>query len=554
MVRFDETKQEENLRILRAKEEEDLAKILSEKYGVEYVDLTKQPVEAEALRMIEEDVAREASTVTFAVSGKRLGVATTSPNDPATASIIKTLQKRGYHVIVYMASKSGIKKALDFYKDISMTRKTRAGVLDISADNVIEYTKSTKNLKDSQKLITETLGTDSPYRVTILIEAIVASALAIKASDIHVEPTDDAAKLRFRLDGILSDVVDLDESTYRQLLTRLKLLSRVKLNIKTAQDGRFTIELGDRDIEIRSSILPGEDGDSVVMRILDPESINVSLEQLGMHPTILDIVRREIKRPNGMILNTGPTGSGKTTTLYSFLQEVLSPDIKIITIEDPVEYQIEGLVQTQVSKGGLSFASGLRSIMRQDPDVILVGEIRDSETAKIAIQASLTGHLVFSTLHTNTAAGTFPRLIDLEADPKTLGAALNMAMAQRLVRVLCDNCAKQVPMEDRNREIVNNILAELPAGIEVPQTEFHYEPVGCAECNNKGYRGRVGIFDIVLVNDEISDLLHREGSPSERDVVEVSRKQGILNMKQDAILKILGGKTSFAEVQRVIDL
>lgn len=554
MVRFDETKQEENLRILRAKEEEDLAKILSEKYGVEYVDLTKQPVEAEALRMIEEDVAREASTVTFAVSGKRLGVATTSPNDPATTSIIKTLQKRGYHVIVYMASKSGIKKALDFYKDISMTRKTRAGVLDISADNVIEYTKSTKNLKDSQKLITETLGTDSPYRVTILIEAIVASALAIKASDIHVEPTDDAAKLRFRLDGILSDVVDLDESTYRQLLTRLKLLSRVKLNIKTAQDGRFTIELGDRDIEIRSSILPGEDGDSVVMRILDPESINVSLEQLGMHPTILDIVRREIKRPNGMILNTGPTGSGKTTTLYSFLQEVLSPDIKIITIEDPVEYQIEGLVQTQVSKGGLSFASGLRSIMRQDPDVILVGEIRDSETAKIAIQASLTGHLVFSTLHTNTAAGTFPRLIDLEADPKTLGAALNMAMAQRLVRVLCDNCAKQVPMEDRNREIVNNILAELPAGIEVPQTEFHYEPVGCAECNNKGYRGRVGIFDIVLVNDEISDLLHREGSPSERDVVEVSRKQGILNMKQDAILKILGGKTSFAEVQRVIDL
>lgn len=554
MVRFDETKQEENLRILRAKEEEDLAKILSEKYGVEYVDLTKQPVEAEALRMIEEDVAREASTVTFAVSGKRLGVATTSPNDPATASIIKTLQKRGYHVIVYMASKSGIKKALDFYRDISMTRKTRAGVLDISADNVIEYTKSTKNLKDSQKLITETLGTDSPYRVTILIEAIVASALAIKASDIHVEPTDDAAKLRFRLDGILSDVVDLDESTYRQLLTRLKLLSRVKLNIKTAQDGRFTIELGDRDIEIRSSILPGEDGDSVVMRILDPESINVSLEQLGMHPTILDIVRREIKRPNGMILNTGPTGSGKTTTLYSFLQEVLSPDIKIITIEDPVEYQIEGLVQTQVSKGGLSFASGLRSIMRQDPDVILVGEIRDSETAKIAIQASLTGHLVFSTLHTNTAAGTFPRLIDLEADPKTLGAALNMAMAQRLVRVLCDNCAKQVPMEDRNREIVNNILAELPAGIEVPQTEFHYEPVGCAECNNKGYRGRVGIFDIVLVNDEISDLLHREGSPSERDVVEVSRKQGILNMKQDAILKILGGKTSFAEVQRVIDL
>lgn len=554
MVRFDETKQEENLRVLRAKEEEDLAEILSHKYGVDYVNLIKQPIETEALRMVDEEDAKRANAVAFAISGKRLGLATTTPNDPETSSVIKDLEKRGFRVTVYMSSKSGLKRAFEFYKDISFSKKTRAGVLDISEDNIAQYQASVSNLADAYQVITESLKTDSPYRITMMIEAIIASALAIKASDIHVEATEDGARLRFRLDGILSESLDFNRATYLQLLSRLKLLSRVKLNVKTAQDGRFTITISNKDIEVRTSILPGEDGDSVVMRILDPDSIRVSLESLGMHPTILEVMEREIRRPNGMILNTGPTGSGKTTTLYSFLQEVNSPDVKIITIEDPVEYQIEGLVQTHVSKGGLSFASGLRSIMRQDPDVILVGEIRDSETASIAIQAALTGHLVFSTLHTNTAAGTFPRLIDLEADPKTLGAALNVAMAQRLVRVLCKNCSKQINLNEEQKVIVESILSDLPSNIERPQTDFHYEAVGCDECNGKGYRGRVGVFDVVLVNDKIIDLLHREGSPSERDILEVSREQGLISIKQDAILKILTGRTSFAEVRRVIDL
>lgn len=554
MARFDETKQEEHLKILRAKEEESLAQILSEKYEIEYVNLVKQPIAPEALQLLDEETARKANAVPFVILGKRVGVGTTSPNDPETAAAVAHLKKRGYRVVLYMVSKSGLKRALESYSNLSLSKKVRSGVLEISRENIEEYTEKVKFLADSETVIAEALTTTSPYRVTMVIEAMIASALATKASDIHIEATENAARLRFRLDGILSDIIDFNQNTFRSLLSRLKLLSGVKLNIKNAQDGRFTISLANKDIEIRASFLPGEDGESIVMRILDPDSIKVSLEQLGMHPTIFEIMRREIRRPNGMVLNTGPTGSGKTTTLYSFLQEVNSPEVKVVTIEDPVEYQLEGIVQTQTSKDGLTFASGLRSIMRQDPDVILVGEIRDDETASIAIQAALTGHLVFSTLHTNTAAGTFPRLIDLGADPKTLGAALNVAMAQRLVRVLCEHCAKKVPLAESEKELVENILTNFPANIEKPVAEFHYEPVGCAECFDKGYRGRVGVFDIVLVDDQISELLHKEGLPSEQDVLAVSRKQGILNMKQDAVLKILEGRTSFAEVRRVIDL
>lgn len=555
MAQFGDSKRHQNdIKALRAREEESLAQILSEKYDVEYVNLAFLPVDTEALRMIDEMTAREANIAAFDISGKRLSVITTTPNNTDTQNIIDNLKRRGYQVIVYMGSNPSLNKALEHYREISFATQSRAGVLEISEENIDRYFKAIENLEDSTKVVDEALNTKSPYRVTMVIEAMVASALATNASDIHIEPSEEDARFRLRLDGILSDVLGFEKSTYNQLLSRLKLIARVKLNIKNPQDGRFTISLHEKDIEVRASFLPGEHGESVVMRILDPDSIKVSLGELGMHPTVLEIMRKEIKRPNGMILNTGPTGSGKTTTLYSFLQEINSPEIKIITIEDPVEYQIDGLVQTQVSKSGISFASGLRSIMRQDPDVILVGEIRDSDTADIAVQAALTGHLVFSTLHTNNAAGTFPRLIDLEADPKTLGSALTATMAQRLVRVLCNKCHKKIPILPENKAIVDRALSDLPNNIERPQSDFQYEAVGCTECDNRGYKGRVGIFEIILVTDEISDLLHREGNPSEREVLQIAKEQGILNMKQDAVLKILEGRTSFEEVRRVIDL
>ncbi|MEX0933335.1 MAG: GspE/PulE family protein [Candidatus Paceibacterota bacterium] len=556
MIRFDEKKQQENVNLLRAKEEEDLARILSEKYGVQYVNLVSgQVVEPEALKNIDEATAREAHIVAFAVLGSRLGVGTTTPTNQKTKDVIQGLTKKGFEVVVYMISELSLQKGLGVYASLSTVKQSRTGVLTISAENVLHYAATVKSLEGSKEVIREILASTDPYHISKVIEAMIASALALNASDIHLEPNEETTRLRFRMDGLLSDVLMFDNKTFNQLVSRIKLLSGLKLNIKNnAQDGRFTIDLGEKEIEIRTSVLPDDSGESIVLRVLNPEAISVSLEDLGIHPTILEVIKKELKKPNGMILNTGPTGSGKTTTLYAFLKYVQNPEIKVITIENPIEYHLPGIVQTQTSKGGLSFVEGLRSIVRQDPDVIMIGEIRDGETATIAVQAALTGHLVFSTLHTNTAAATFSRLIDLMVDPKTLSAAMNVAMAQRLVRKLCEECKKETALEGEDKELITSLVSSLPENIEHPEVSTHYTPVGCDACFGKGYKGRFGIFDIVLVDDDLEDLLHQKGNPSQREIEEVSKKQGILSMKADAALKILRGETSLEEVRRVIDL
>jgi type IV pilus assembly protein PilB len=556
MIRFDEEKQEENVKALRKKEEEDLAQILSDKYGVQYTSLVSgQPIESEALKNIDEATARKAHIVAFAVLGKRLGVGTTTPTHADTLYVVENLNKKGFEVVVYMISEHSLKAALDAYKNLHTTKDNRPGVLAISEENTLHYLETIHSIEDSKKIIGDILVSTDPYHISMVIEAMVASALALNASDIHLEPGENTALLRLRLDGLLSDVLEIDNKTFSQLVSRIKLLSGLKLNIKNnAQDGRFTISLSNKEVEIRTSVLPGDNGESIVMRVLNPDAISVTLNELGIHPTILEKIKQELKKPNGMILNTGPTGSGKTTTLYAFLKYIKSPEIKIITIENPIEYHLDDIVQTQTSKGGLSFAEGLRSVVRQDPDVIMIGEIRDSETAQIAVQAALTGHLVFSTLHTNTAAATFSRLIDLMVDSKTLGAAMNVAMAQRLIRRLCEHCKEKVDLEGADKEHLNSLLETLPSEVERPQTDVHYKPVGCPKCFGKGYKGRVGIFDIVLVDDELEELLHQRGNPSQREIQEVSKRQGLLSMKADATIKILLGETSLDEVRRVIDL
>ena len=288
----------------------------------------------------------------------------------------------------------------------------------------------------------------SAYRTSRIVEVFVASALALDASDIHVEPGSDAVRLRFRLDGILTDIAQVDMQTYKMLLSRIKLLSGLKLNVKNkTQDGRFSIKVKNSEVEIRTSMLPSEYGESIVLRLLNPENIAVPVEELGMNKTLLNTILHEISQPNGLMLTTGPTGSGKTTMLYAFLQKIYTPDVKMVTLEDPIEYHMDGIVQTQINeKSGYTFASGLRSILRQDPDVIMVGEMRDSETAKTAVNAALTGHMVFSTLHTNNAAGSIPRLIELGVEAKILPSSLRTAMAQRLVRKLCPSCKRQIDL------------------------------------------------------------------------------------------------------------
>jgi type IV pilus assembly protein PilB len=400
------------------------------------------------------------------------------------------------------------------------------------------------------------LAQKKSYRISRILEIILAGAISINASDIHIEPEEKLVRLRYRLDGVLNDILDIDQNIFGLLLSRIKLVSNLKLNIKDkAQDGRFSIKLGDTEIEIRTSLIPGGYGESVVLRVLNPNTISVPLEDLGINEKLLKILMAELKKPNGMILNTGPTGSGKTTTLYAFLKKIYTPEVKIITIENPIEYHLKGIVQTQTAEDkGYTFLEGLRSALRQDPDVIMVGEIRDEETAEIAVNSALTGHLVFSTLHTNNAAGTFPRLIDLGVNPKVITSAINIAMAQRLIRKLCPNCKKKASLEEKEKNIVEKTLASIVDKnyLKDLSLENACEEVGCDKCNFTGYRGRTGIYEAILTDENIEKVVIQ--NPSEREINKAAENQGILNMKQDGIIKVLQGLTSLDELSRVIDL
>ncbi|MEK7190313.1 MAG: GspE/PulE family protein, partial [Patescibacteria group bacterium] len=368
-------------------------------------------------------------------------------------------------------------------------------------------------------------------------------------------------RLRLRLDGVLQDVNFFGLDIYRLLNSRIKLLSGMKLTSNVAQDGRFSIMEEKEELSIRTSLIPGAYGESIVMRILDPKSILVKLEELGIEPYLFSVIEQEIAKPNGLILVTGPTGSGKTTTLYAFLRRIYSPEIKIITIEDPIEYHLMGVTQTQTNDAkGYTIVEGLRSALRQDPDVVMVGEIRDKETAETAVQSALTGHIVFSTLHTNNAAGVIPRLIDLGVNPKILVSALSLSIAQRLVRKLCQFCKKEkenTPEEIKTLKIIiDGMTAE---GKKISNYNINpdaplklFVAVGCDKCNNTGYKGRIGIFEAIKTDEMIEKIMPE--NPSEREIKKVASVQGILSMRQDGLVKMLSGITSFEEVQSVVDL
>jgi type IV pilus assembly protein PilB len=423
------------------------------------------------------------------------------------------------------------------------------GKIEIAKKRVAFLQKKIESITEFKEEIKKNLRKET----TELLEIILVGAAWLSASDIHLEPREESIRLRIRLDGMLHDVLLFPKEIYHLLLSRIKLLAGLKLNIHDRpQDGSFSVVLPDKEIEIRTSSLPADWGESVVMRILNPESLR-SIEELGLREDLLKIFKKEIKKPNGMIIVTGPTGSGKTTTLYAFLKQIQKPEIKIITIEDPIEYRLEGISQTEVHpEKGYDFPSGLRSIVRQDPDVILVGEIRDLETAKIAIQAALTGHLVLSTLHTNDAAGTIPRLISLGAKPSNIGPAINMAIAQRLVRKICKECADLKEAEEEELKILKKELSSLPKGIEVPKIDKGLKllkPVGCKHCNFTGYRGRIGIFETILVDEEMEDLILK--NPSIPAIEKMAKEKGMVTMRQDGLIKVLEGITTVEEVKRV---
>jgi type II secretory ATPase GspE/PulE/Tfp pilus assembly ATPase PilB-like protein len=427
------------------------------------------------------------------------------------------------------------------------------GEINIPEEIIKEGLSDIKNVSDIQAKIKSCLGKNT----SSLLEFIFIGALLIDASDIHLEAEEDGLKVRNRIDGVLKDITKIESSIAKKIVSRIKLLSSVKLNIKDIpQDGSFAVvfpfEEGPLEIDIRMSTLPSEYGETIVLRLLDPRKL-IALEELGLREDLLDLFKKEIKRPNGMILVTGPTGSGKTTTLYAFLKAINHPESKIITIEEPIEYHLDGISQTETKKGGYDFATGLKAIMRQDPDVILVGEIRDLETTQIAIQAALTGHLVFSTLHTNDAPGTISRLISLGEKTSNIAPAVNVIIAQRLVRKICPLCSV---IETPDEKIVAEIKEELssvdknifsfPSNVEIPRA------VGCRGCNFTGYKGRMGVHEAFVVDDETENFLFSCDSTAE--LRQKAVEKGMITVRQDALIKLIQQKTTMDEVNRVTQI
>ncbi len=533
----------------RTAEEED-AKRRAEKNGLPYLDLisSKAPTEIKAMELVPEGEARKALLAPLQIVRGKFMVSVFDPHLKETSALLEKL-RASHDVTAYVSSLTSLNHAWSYYKYV-VPEKEISGKVEINERTLRELKEKIKSLEDLSKLLA---GFSSPYLSQIL-EIILSGALALGASDIHLESAETSGIFRLRIDGLLHTAYDqFNTVTYKSIVTRIKLLSRLKINITDeAQDGRFTIGLIDRSIEIRTSIIPSDYGETVVLRLLDPTSLKVNLEELGWRPDDLKIVEGEIKKPNGLILNTGPTGSGKTTTLYAFLRKVFKPEIKIITVEDPIEYHLPGISQTQINPdAGYTFASGLRSILRQDPNIILVGEIRDKETAEISLNAALTGHLVFSTLHTNDAVGAIPRLVDLQVPVNILGPALSLVIAQRLVRVLCVRCkAETKPAEDLKNKI-GGFLKNLPERVDrSPYRDYKiYEARGCDACGHLGYKGRISIFELFAIDENIEEAIYK--NPTEIELKDLAKKQGMVTMQEDGILKVLGGVTSFAEVERL---
>lgn len=545
---------------LGSDDEERSARFLADKTGLPYIDLRIKTPELDALHAIPLQNAEKYKIAPFKLAQNYLHVAITDPSNEDTVLFLKNYNKGNNKIIVYVCSSASLNKILKRYNDIENSETKPKGLLNLSESYFKDLLKDIKNINDFQQIVTEVATNEKKERISKLIELTIAGALHFRVSDIHIEPEQTKVRFRYRIDGNLNDIYYTDLNTYNLMNSRLKIISGLKLtNVHTAQDGRFSIKTDSDEIEVRVSVVPGSYGESYVMRLLDPRSADVPFESLGMGAVVMEELEKAIRKPFGMILTTGPTGSGKSTTLYSCLKKVYTPEKKIITIEDPVEYHFEGITQTQVDiKKDYTFLTGLRAALRQDPDIIMVGEIRDEDTAKTAAQAALTGHIVLSTLHTNTAAGAIPRLVSLGVEPKTLGSAITLILAQRLTRKLCPSCRVPVETDDKQSKIITNILGSMISDSKKTSynpsqsyTIYEANPAGCDRCNF-GYKGRIGIFEAIIMNRKIEDIASISGG--ERDVADAAIDQRIPTMREDGIQKLLDGITSFEELEEVVDL
>lgn len=541
---------EPTLKKLERSDEERFAADRAERIGIPYINLLGFPINPDALRLVPEVRARSTKAVVFWKQGREIRLGAVDPSTRAVRDLENELiDKAGLHVRRYLLSPYSFDLALAQYTKIIQAEDKRGRYLALPEEQLTSFEEEIRNLKELGKRIVELPTTE-------VLDTIVAGAVKLAASDIHIEPKEDAARLRYRIDGVLQDITNFSTDGYRQLLSRVKVLSGLKLNVHDLpQDGSFVLQTVQTTIDVRTSIIPGDPGENIVLRLLDRNMAVQRIEDLGMKDRDRETILKELKKPDGMILNTGPTGSGKTTTLATFLQYINTSGLKIITLEDPIEYRIAGVEQTQVDEeSGYTFSRGLRSILRQDPDIILVGEIRDSETAETAMHAALTGHLVLTTLHTNDAVGAVPRLVDMGVRPYIIGPAVNAVIAQRLVRKVCVHCREEAPATPEERELMREAMRGVakgvfdPAMLNDPKLTL-VRAKGCTKCNDTGYRGRIGVFEIFAVKGEVEKLV-TEGTDT-LALKEAAHKQGMTTITQDGILKVLEKITTLEEVERV---
>jgi type II secretory ATPase GspE/PulE/Tfp pilus assembly ATPase PilB-like protein len=552
MTQFNDNESRTKLADLRKRGEEEFLRGIAPQQGLTYIDLHGITINPEALLKISESTSKKYNIVAFALNRQTLSIGTNTPYDPGTKQIMEKLVESGYTLVPHLCSLDSLQHAQVRYADSKLTTAQKKGVLDINPDDIMKRAHHIATVGDVSTAITKISTINSPRRISETLELLFAGALALKASDIHIEPEPLDIRLRYRLDGVLLDVASIDSHLYGRVMSRLKLLSGMTLNEKKeAQDGRFQFVFGEREIEVRASVIPGSSGESIVMRLLDPGVAGFDIDKLELNSYLQAAIEAELKRPNGLIVTTGPTGSGKTTALYAFLRAVHTSDKKIITIENPVEYKLPGIVQTQIGPD-YTFAAGLRAILRQDPDIIMVGEIRDREVAETAIHAAQTGHLVFSTLHTNSAAGGFPRLIDLGVDPRIIGSAINAILGQRLVRVLCPECKEAYVATAAELDRIRTALTYYPDPVTIAPDTTLYRSVGCSSCGNTGFKGRVGVFEAIIVDEAVEEVVIRD--PREHMILEAAKAQRIPSMAEDGMMKVLAGVTTVTELERVVDL
>lgn len=534
---------------------EEFAQAFGEVYGIPYVALSAEQTDPKLLELIPTSLSKKYKVVPFELKDNKLSIAMVDPLDLQTIDFIE--RKTGLKVIPFITTEKNVEKVLEESKGKELGEEIHAAMEEI--------TQTTLKIEEGSSDLNEQTIRDAP--IARIVSMILETAVKLSASDVHIEPGDDKSRLRYRIDGILIDKMSLPKEMHDSVIARIKILAKMKIDEKRIpQDGRFKVQVGKTETDLRISTLPTIYGEKVVIRLLKEEGVIYSFRDLGVRGFSLKRLEEAILQPNGMILVTGPTGSGKTVTLASALSKLNTARVNIVTLEDPVEIRVDGVNQVQINtQAGLTFASGLRAFLRQDPNIIMVGEIRDGETAELAVHAALTGHLVLSTLHTNSAAGAIPRLLDMGVESFLLSSTLNAVLAQRLIRRICNDCKEDYEPPKEVQESISKAIEEISANkilmtkdVEVAKsvkksledkTHKIFRGKGCPKCGNTGYRGRLGIFELLPMTDEIAHLT-LERSP-ENKISDVAIGEGMLTLLQDGYLRVAEGVTTVEEVMRV---